>query len=487
MNGFDPATEDVKLSYTPRRSAKTVFNTYQGGNGLTLSGAVASYTAYDDRYGQFAGDVNLDYRQGGPGADIARIPADAFDEIVIGGVGIIGDQGEKKDVIERAALDFKIASSRSDLPDRRGRATFTDGWNDVLAHIGFGFDGWFSDDSAGNFTQDKARGVLGAVAALKKKNPKLKVGLDVGGWEMSEAFHRIAKEAKSREALADSLARIFQAFPMFTAVHLDWQFPGVPGAPENAYGPEDPENFAQLIRAVRQKLPNATIAISAPAVVDRIRDMNVPLLVAAGAQRVNLLAFDHFGSPWAEGLAHHAPLRHDPHADEPQSVDAAVTYLVEELNVAPGVIHLAYATHTRNAQRAQVRGISPLSGSYEAYPDRTTVGSFESGKSEQADILRNYLDLENGTGRNGFSLYTDTRADADFLHNPESGVFISLDTPRTVKAKAEYARAKKLGGLYAYRADGDTGLLANAAREGLGHTVTTTVVDMKPLYVTGTS
>lgn len=44
------------------------------------------------------------------------------------------------------------------------------------------------------------------------------------------------------------------------------------------------------------------------------------------------------------------------------------------------------------------------------------------------------------------------RQDWDLLRGalPEArGVFISLDTPRTVKAKAEYARAKKLGGLYA--------------------------------------
>ncbi|MFE4480473.1 glycosyl hydrolase family 18 protein, partial [Kitasatospora sp. NPDC056789] len=357
----------------------------------------------------------------------------------------------------------------------------------VLASIGYGFDGAPSGDAAADFTQDKAHGLLGTVAALAKRNPKLKVGLDVGGWELSEAFHHIAKEAKSREAFADSLARIFQAFPMFTALHLDWQYPGATGNAANAYGPEDPENFAQLIRAVKQKLPNATIAISAPAAVYKIKDMNIPLLVASGAQRINLLAFDLFGTPWAAGLGHHAPLRHDPNDPEGNSVDAAVTYLVEELKVAPGLIHLACATHTRNAQRATVSAISPLRGAYEPNCDGTTVGSFESGKSEQADVLRNYLDLEGGKGRNGFTLYTDTRADADFLYSEQSSVFISLDTPRSVKAKAEYARANKLGGLYAYRADGDTGLLANAAREGLGHTVTATVVDMKPLYVTGRS
>ena len=44
-------------------------------------------------------------------------------------------------------------------------------------------------------------------------------------------------------------------------------------------------------------------------------------------------------------------------------------------------------------------------------------------------------DLENQKGRNGFNVYTDQVADADFLYNPESKLFMSLDTPRTVKAK----------------------------------------------------
>ncbi|MFF3632232.1 glycosyl hydrolase family 18 protein [Streptomyces sp. NPDC002164] len=464
-NGFDPSREDSRLSYTPRRAAKTVFNTYQGGNGLALSGYVASDSAYDSR-------LDGDFSQGGQGADIARIPAGAFDELVIGGVGIVGDQGERKDQIDRAAQDFKLGTDS-------GQATFTDSWGDVLAYIGYGFDGYLGDDAAANFTQDKAHGLLGAVAGLKKKNPNLKIGLNIGGWEMSEAFHHIAKDAASRERFADSLARIFTAFPMLTAVHLDWQYPNSAGAASNEYGLEDTQNYAELIKAVKQKLPQATIAITAPADTDEIKAMNIPLLIDAGAQRIDLLAFDSFGTLWAPALDHHTPLRHASGTQEPRSADAAVTYLVDEQRVAPGVIHLAYATHTRNARQAKVQQTSPLKGTYDPSAD-TTVGSFESGKSELADVLRNYLDLQAGKGRSGFTLCTDTAADADFLHNPDNGVFISLDTPRTVKAKAEYARAKNLGGLYAYRADGDTGLLANAAREGLGHTATTTVIDMKP-------
>ncbi|MGW7447499.1 glycosyl hydrolase family 18 protein [Kitasatospora sp. NPDC054795] len=244
-----------------------------------------------------------------------------------------------------------------------------------------------------------------------------------------------------------------------------------------------PEPEARLLRLAALIPGGATIGISAPAVPEALKAMNVPLLIAAGADRVNLLAFDLFGSPWAEQITHHAPLRHDPRNNALNSVDKAVRYLVDEVKVTPSRIHLAYATDSRNAQQAVLTSHSPLQGRYAPKNQNadSTVGSFKPGVSLLADLLRNYVDLTAGTGRNGFVLRTDTVADADYLHNPDSQVFISLDTPRSVKAKAEYALRTGLGGLIAWRAAG-TGVLANAAREGLGHTATETLVDMKPLY-----
>ena len=115
----------------------------------------------------------------------------------------------------------------------------------------------------------------------------------------------------------------------------------------------------------------------------------------------------------------------------------------------------------------------------------TTVGTFESGSTEWYDHIANYLDLENQTGRNNFIVYTDEVADADFLYNPQSKVFMSLDTPRTVKAKAEYVKSRGLGGLFTWTADLDRGPLVNAAREGLGCEMTRQTVDMRPFYFKG--
>lgn len=489
VNGFDPARTDSALSFTPGRVAKAVFNTYQGDGNLALSGFLTDFSAYDSRIGSYAGDTNVDYSEGGRGIDVTRLAGSggAFDEIVVSFAGIIGDEGEKKDVINRAALDFKIASSQKDLLNQRGKVTFIDGWGDVLAYLNLGFKGFVSDDAADMFDQTKAQGMLGAVARLQRGNPALKVGLAVGGWTMSQAFHHIAKEPESRARFTQSLQRIFGAFPMFTTLHLDWEWPGSRSADGNAFGPEDAENYATLIRETRAALPDATIAVAIPAEIDRLRAMNVPLLREAGADRFDLMAFDLFASPSSPALGHQASLYGNPDDPDTLSIDKAVTYLTDEARVDSRTIHLGYTTYSRNARQANLSSTSPLQGTYNPGPDWMTVGSFESGVSDYADILRNYLDLEQQRGRNGFTLHTDTTADADYLYNATTKVYLSLDTPRTVRAKAEYARTKNLGGLFAWTADTDTGLLANAAREGLGHTLTNTVVDMKPFYITGTN
>ncbi|MFD7583561.1 glycosyl hydrolase family 18 protein [Kitasatospora sp. NPDC059817] len=481
MNGFDPAREDSKLSYTPCRVAKPAFNTYHRSGEQTVSGFLDTTWAYDSRLTDDTGGPT-----GGPGADLTRLEAanGAFDEIVLGLVGLVGGQGSLAAATAQAAQDFGIASSE------RGAVTFIDAWSAAAAYLGYGFDGWVSNDYQDLFTQPKAQGLLGAARRLKERNPNLSVGLHIGGWDLSEAFHSIAQEPASRRRFAQSVVRVFRAFPMFSTLHLDWRWPGSAGAPEAGYGPEDAGNYAELIRETRAALSaadrNATIAVAVPASAAQLDAMNVPLLIEAGADRLDLMSFDFFGSPWSEKLGHHTSLRRDQDSSQTDCVDNAVTHLIEHAGVAPHRIHLGYATTTRNAKHAHITGISPLRGRYDNGSGET-VGSFAPGTSTCADVLRNYLDLEQGEGRNGFELYTDAVADADYLHNPSTGVFLSLDTPRSVRAKAEYARARGLGGLFAEHAEADPGVLTNAAREGLGHTVTATVVDMKPLYVTGRS
>ncbi|EGC39145.1 hypothetical protein DICPUDRAFT_96643 [Dictyostelium purpureum] len=465
-NNFNPSEEDSKFSYTSARVGKPLYNTYEK-NDFKVFGYYTDWCQYD---GRLDGLV-----EPGRGRDLMNINPKAYDKIILGFCGIVGDKGDKRFIIEKAAKDFN---------KKDNEPTFTDGWGDVLSYRNVGFNGWFSDDILGCFSQDKCQGILGGLRKLKEKNSDLVISVSIGGWTMSQAFHEMVKSAEKRKTFANGVADLLNRFPMIGEIDLDWEYPGAAGEEHNEYGPEDPQNFAQLIISVKSSLSSigrddVKISIAAAGVIEKIKVANIPLLMQAGVSYINIMTYDYFGTPWAESLAHHTNLRADPN-----SIDAVVSYLVNDLNIPSKSLFIGYASYSRNAQGAQISSISPLKGDYSP-KETTTVGTFESGVTEYYDILNNYLDFNSKSGKNGFTLYTDRAKDADFLYNSNSGVFMSLDTPRSVKSKGNYAVQNKLGGLFTWTIDQDHGLLLNAAREGLGNEIIEKEVDMSNYYFSG--
>ncbi|SDP70768.1 chitinase family 18 [Ralstonia sp. 25mfcol4.1] len=467
QNNYDPATEVEKYSYTSTRVAKRVYNTYGATQKNTqVFGYYTDWSQYDGRL-----DGNYANSAAGRGTDLMLLNASAYDRLIIGFAGIVGDTGEKQYTIDQAAVDFG---------KKLNEATFTDPWGDVASYRNVGFSGWVSNDYRELFDQSKAQGVLGGLAKLKQQNPNLKLSFSLGGWTMSGAFHAATADATRRQTLIESIAYIFDRFPMFTEVDLDWEYPGMPGA-GNPHGPEDAAHFQALVRGIKLRLPHVRVSIAAGAAMDTMIAADIPGMLAAGVEGINLMTYDFFGTPWAEKLAHHTNLFD--YEGSQFSIDKSVKYLLS-VGVPSKNIFVGYAAYSRSARNAVIESWSPLVGTYSPGTG-TTTGSYESGASEFYDILYNYLDLENRTGINGFNVYTDQEADADYLFNPETGLFLSIDTPRSVKAKGEYVLENNLGGLFTWTIDMDNGVLLNAAREGLGATVKTEVVDMEPFYFEG--
>ncbi|MFI6469904.1 glycosyl hydrolase family 18 protein [Streptomyces sp. NPDC050516] len=478
QTGFDPATADSQLSYTSNRVAKPVYNTYEPGR-YEVSGYITDWAQYDGRLQEDPNPANA-----GRGADLAQLLANptAYDRVVVQSAAIVGDRGEKQQVIARAA---------EQLGRTAGQVTFIDPWGDCQAYTNCGFAGWRDIQLPRDFQQEKVQGLLGGLRELAKRSTDagrtLKVAFSIGGWSMSGAFHQVARDRQQRTVFVDSVVDVFQRFPMFDEVDIDWEYPGVQGAFGNEYSEEDPANYAALIGELRRALDGAGrrdakigIALSSDTAV--LRTMNVPALVASGADQLNVMTYDFFGTPWAAGLDHHAGIYSNP--DSTTSLDGAVQYLLKA-GITSRSIHIGWASYGRSARGATVTSISPLAGTCDTEGRGLTLGTFESGVTEWPDIITNYLDLETGQGRNGYTLYTDTVANADFLYNHDSRVFISLDTPRTVKAKAEYVVQHNLGGMFAWQGDLDNGLLLNAAREGLGQKLTEQTIAMEPLYTPG--
>ncbi|MGK7285728.1 glycosyl hydrolase family 18 protein [Buttiauxella agrestis] len=478
-DGFNPATETVKYSYTSARVTKPVYNKYNTTNKPKVFGYYTDWSQYDGRLQS----ASASPEDRGRGYDLANVNPTAYDKIIFGFLGIVGDTtGEKADTIARAA---------SNLNKKNDQATFLDPWGDFQSseNCGLNDPGW-AELSVETATQANVKGIVGGLrdlqAKAKAQGHDLALSMSIGGWTMSSGFHNMAKTAASRTTFAKSVASLFTRFPMFSEVDIDWEYPGNAGN-NNAYDDTDGANYALLLAEISKQLKainrsDVKISIASSAVVAILEKSDVPTLMKNGLYSINVMTYDFFGTPWATELSHHTNL----HAlvEGGWGIDTIVNYLLAK-GFPADRINVGYAAYSRNGQNAKIDSFSTLAGSYAPVENATTTGSFESGCSEWYDVINCYLDLENQKGRNGFDVYTDKIADADYLYNKNTKLYMSIDTPRSVKAKGEYVVEKGLGALFTWTIDQDNGVLVNAAREGLGCPIVNQVVDMKPFYFEG--
>ena len=478
-DGFNPATEVSNYSYTSDRVAKPVYNKYK--SATTKPKVFGYYTDWSQYDGRLQGSDAKDNR--GRGYDLTNVSPTAYDKIIFGFVGVTGFH--KVDGLWRDV----VAEGAEQCGKVKYEPTFLDPWGDFQSYVNVGHSvsGWDVDPKT--VTQTNTKGLLGGLrdlqAKAKQQGHNLVLSMSIGGWTMSNGFHETAASDSARKTFAKGVVKLFKQFPMFSEVDIDWEYPNAEGA-GNPCGPEDGENYALLIGELRKQLDSASlsnvkISIASSAVVKTFDYSNVKALIKAGLYGINLMTYDFFGTPWAESVAHHTNL--NALEEGGWGVNTIVEHLLSEGFPAEN-INIGYAGYTRNGRNVELESLSPLKGTYNPGNGDTT-GTFESGTNEWYDVIYNYLDLENQKGRNGFNVYTDQVADADYLYNPESKLFMSLDTPRSVKAKGEYAASLGLGGMFTWTIDQDNGVLLNAAREGLGYEIESEVIDMDPFYFEG--
>jgi len=498
MNGFDPQSDPSTtlsasdLSYTSARKARRCYNQYPTNTGYSVFCYLDDWSLFDERYNLSTPDEivpPITSPTGGRGADYLWQTDAAYDKFVLGFAGMLGfedptDSGLNTD-LNRSAADFGIipANTEEDVAEAKGTMSFADSWASVGAYINCGFPGWKSDNEEELFNQTEAQGVLGALTKLTNK----RLAFSLGGWTMSWPYSELCLSDAYMDKLIASIQDFLNRFPRFTHIDLDWEYPGSAGNGID-FTLQDGYNFAFLLERIFMECRTAaggvlglSIAISAnlatlqaaliAETVTRLKSCNV---------NFNLMSYDLFtlsndGAP--HDLGHHSNIWQGTGTSE-FSIDEAVNYLLG-CGVPSNKIFVGFAGYTRNARNAEFTEITPLTGTYNTQ-GMSTVGSFEGGVTEWPDLLTNYLDLEGMANAapgqanqvqldsTGFVLCTDIEADADFLYNPTSKLFMSIETPRTVFRKAEYVKEKGLGGLFIWTGDQDNGLLVNAAWEGLG-------------------
>ena len=304
-----------------------------------------------------------------------------------------------------------------------------------LSHINFAF-ARIDDSGRVVFEDSRFASALKSLLALKQRNPQLKVLVSVGGWE-ADGFSDAALSEASRTTFAQSAVAFLREHKA-DGIDLDWEYPGQ-GVAGIKYRAEDKQNFTLLLKTLRAQLDAASEAEGRTA-----RDRY--LLTIASADReyfdhtemetlhvhldwLNIMSYDFFNS-LTSTTGHHAGLyASDLAAPGDRNADASVRQHLAA-GIPPDKLVLGLAFYGRG-----FAGVNPLNdGLHQPY------ARYE-GDHSYADLANELI------GSQGFVRYWDERARAPFLWNGAAGLFITYDDPQSIRAKADYVRENRFGGM----------------------------------------
>jgi chitinase len=304
-----------------------------------------------------------------------------------------------------------------------------------VTHINFAF-ARIDDGGRIAFPFPNLAPALKAVVALKAQNPRLRVIVSVGGWT-ADGFSDAALTENSRDTFARSAVDLLRESGA-DGIDLDWEYPGQ-GVAGIKYRAEDKQNFTLLLKTMREHLDAASGAQGRSG-SDRY------LLTIASADReyfdhtemdklhvyldwINVMTYDFFNS-LTPTTGHHAGLYAAEHAPAgSRNADASIRQHLAA-GIPPDKLVLGVAFYGRG-----FAGVKPeangLNQPYEHYE----------GDHFYADLATTLI------GQQGYIRYWDARARAPWLWNATTGTFITYDDPQSIREKAAYVRAHRLGGM----------------------------------------
>jgi chitinase len=320
-----------------------------------------------------------------------------------------------------------------------------------------------SVDGVADAWGEPLNGNFGQLLKLKRKHPKLRVLMSIGGWTWSTYFSNAALP-ENRAAFVKSCLDLFikgnlpvldggsggpgSAYGVFDGIDLDWEWPNWPGEPGNVIRPEDRANFTALVaefrkqldaygRSVGRKMELSAFLPANPGAIDAGFDVR---RVFKSLDFATLQGYDFHGS-WDVLTNQQSALRQPTGApDNPDfTLDRTVRSYVE-----------------RGAPRRQLvlgipyfgRGWTGVSGGGNGLFQPSTgpaPATWEAGY-EDYKVLKNF-------SANGYTVHRDLRAGHAWLF--DGTTFWNFDDPVVVAQKSLYIRLNGLGGAMMWSLDGD--------------------------------
>lgn len=454
-NYDDPTSPDIPADM-PRALAQ--------GNGLTETKTPKSMnTSSPSNFdGKIVAGYFSEWSVYGREFDVERLLKDGafpYNKLVFAFLGICGDEGTKAHMINTACERENKSKFEAVILD--GYASYEKAMNPRQASIPWGPD----------------RGVMEQLKYIKQQVPDIKISMSIGGWTMSEVFHRMAANPAHIATFVNSLKELKQKHDFVSGFDIDWEFPGH-GGESAKFTERDGEYFKDLVCAVKEGIDGIEVssAVGATATyIGHVGNYYKEMYDRNCLDYLYMMNYDFFGA-WDNTLGHQTSLMPstsltgpapDSGNDERWSINTAVE-LFEANGFMRDRLIVGVANYGRGFKSTDLQS-NPTDGAISGTKtsDNPTAGSWENGVVEGYDLWRNVAggDLQ---GRGNFALYSDFEAHADAYYNSYTGDYISIDTPRTAYMKGKLADILGLAGTFVWTVEQDDGRIVMAMQDGLG-------------------
>ena len=288
-------------------------------------------------------------------------------------------------------------------------------------------------------------GLFNQITLLKKKYPRLKFIMSVGGWTDSGPFYEMAATGANRQTFVESCAAFLKTYPQFDGIDIDWEHPVVGGLQPGQ--PRDAHNYVLLLAALRRAIgPDKLLTVAVSASPRGIEPLEYPEMTTS-LDWVSVMTYDfHTGGTRAGFNA--ALYNHDdpsnPKLNLHDAVQAILAKGVPRNKLVAGVPF--YGRGWRGVESSAVWS--------------TGTGSLQVGGYNT--IAETLLKMP------GYVRYWDDVAKVPWLYNADTKEWISYDDPQSMRLKGEYIAAQNLSGAMFWELSNDNGRLLDALREGLG-------------------
>jgi len=280
-------------------------------------------------------------------------------------------------------------------------------------------DGKLSVDSA------KDSLTIKHLVSLKAKNPQLKIILSLGGWGGCEPCSAAFSTAEGRLKFAKSVKEISDSYKV-DGLDLDWEYPAIEGLPGHLFQPSDKPNFTALIKILRSTLGKKYELSFAAGGFQKYLDESIDWkTVAPLVNRINIMSYDLVNG-YSKVTGHHTPL-YSTNPNE-ESTDRAVTYLLKQ-GIPSEKLVIGGAFYSRTWKNVE----------------NVNNGLYQAGEHIEGVNFKNFAATY--TEANGWKYFWDDKAKAPYWYNEKTKTFATSDDIKSIKAKTEYVKEKKLGGI----------------------------------------